>query len=307
MGTVTESGNGPSTAIHPRTRLGPVELTVADLDRLVPFYETYLGLRLVRRGEGMAEMGAGGAPLLRLMEQPGARRVRGATGLYHYAVLVPSRRELARVIARLISLRYPNHPTDHLMTETTYLDDPEGNGIEVYVDTPEDGVFSFAGGNFEARDALGNARSGRDPLDLDELFRNLSPDDELQSPMPSETRMGHIHLHVADLAEAVRFYHAGLGFDTMGLAPAFQAAFLSAGGYHHHVGVNTWMGEGAPAPSPGSLGLRHFTVIVPDAAEVMRVAARLRAQDFASSPHDGGLLARDPSGNVVLVVPDREG
>ena len=306
MGTVSESGLALSAAIHPRTRMGLVELTVADLGRLVPFYETYVGLRLIRRSGGMAEMGVGGAPLLRLIEQPGARRVRGTTGLYHFAVLVPSRRELARVIARLFSLRYPNHPTDHLMTETTYLDDPEGNGIEVYADTPEDGIFTFAGGNFEARDALGNARSGRDPLDLEELFRNLSPDDDLQSPMPAETRIGHIHLHVADLAEAVHFYHDGLGFDTMGLAPAFQAAFLSAGGYHHHVGVNTWVGEGAPAPPSGSLGLRRFTVIVPDEAEVTRIAGRLRAQDFASSPQDGGVLARDPSGNTVLVVPDRE-
>jgi len=291
-----------TTSIHARTRLGPVELTVASLDRQIPFYQDYLGLRLRQREPGRAELGVGGETLLRLIELPAARRVRGTTGLYHFAVLVPSRRDLARVIARLLSRQYPNYPTDHLMTETTYLDDLEGNGIEVYTDTPEDGTFSFAGGRFEARDAQGNLRSGRDPLDLDELFRHLSPSDDLNEPLPSATVIGHVHLHVADLAEAVRFYHDGLGFDTMGLAPAFQAAFLSAGGYHHHVGVNTWLGEGAPPPPAGSLGLRHFTVIVPDQAEVDRLRERLRVQDAETAAQDGGFLSHDPSGNGVLVV-----
>jgi len=291
-----------TTSIHPRTRLGPVELAVASLDRQIPFYQDYLGLRLRQRQPGQAELGVGGETLLRLIELPAARRVRGTTGLYHFAVLVPSRRDLARVIARLLSRQYPNYPTDHLMTETTYLDDLEGNGIEVYTDTPEDGTFSFAGGRFEARDAQGNLRSGRDPLDLDELFRHLSPSDDLNERLPSATVIGHVHLHVADLAEAVGFYHDGLGFDTMGLAPAFQAAFLSAGGYHHHVGVNTWLGEGAPPPPAGGLGLRHFTVIVPDQAEVDRLRERLRLQDAETAAQDGGFLSHDPSGNGVLVV-----
>lgn len=292
------------TSIHPRTRPGPVALTVASLDRMIPFYEGYLGLSLHRRQSDHAELGVGGEPLLQLLERPGAGRARGTTGLYHFAVLVPSRRELARVIARLIERGYPNYPTDHVMTETTYLDDPEGNGIEVYADTPEDGVFSFAGGRFEARDAQGNPRSGRDPLDLDELFRHLRPTDDLRAPMPSETRIGHVHLHVADLAEAVRFYHDGLGFDEMGNAPAFRAAFLSAGGYHHHVGVNTWQGEGAPPPPSGSLGLRHVTFVVPDMLEVGRVRDRLTAHGFEIADQDGGVMTRDPSQNGVLIVPE---
>jgi len=291
-----------TASIHPRTRLGPVELTAANLDRLVPFYQDLLGLRQQLREAGRAELGAGGETLLRLIERPQARRVRGTTGLYHLAVLVPSRRELARVIARLIERGYPTYPTDHLMTETTYLDDLEGNGIEVYTDTPEDGTFSFAGGRFEARDAQGNLRSGRDPLDLDELFRHLSPSQDLNAPLPLETKIGHVHLHVADLAEAVHFYHNGLGFDTMGLAPAFQAAFLSAGGYHHHVGVNTWLGEGAPPPPAGSLGLSHFTVVVPDQAEVDRLRESLRSRGAAPAAHDGGFVTHDPSGNGVVVI-----
>jgi catechol 2,3-dioxygenase len=290
------------TSIHPATRLGPVELTAASLDRLIPFYQDFLGLQLHHRQAGWAELSAGGEPLLRLVEQPEARRVRGTTGLYHFAILVPSRRELARVIARLMARGYPTYPTDHLMTETTYLGDTEGNGIEVYADTPEDGVFNFAGGRFEARDAQGRSRSGRDALDLDELFRHLTPSDDLEAPMPAETRIGHIHLHVADLEEAVRFYHDGLGFDLMGLAPAFQAAFLSAGGYHHHVGVNTWQGEGAPPPPAGALGLRHFSVIVPDSAELERISARLKARGVEFVSQDGSILAQDPSRNSVRIV-----
>ena len=302
MESLTEIQMQKTTAIHPRTRLGPVELTVASLDRQVAFYRDLLGLRLHQHEPGRAELGAGGETLLRLIELPAARRVHGTTGLYHFAVLVPSRPELARLIARLIRQGHPNYPTDHLMTETTYLDDLEGNGIEVYTDTPEDGTFSFAGGRFEARDAQGNLRSGRDPLDLDELFRHLSPSDDLNEPLPAGTVIGHVHLHVADLTEAVRFYHDGLGFDTMGLAPAFQAAFLSAGGYHHHVGVNTWLGQGAPPPHAGGLGLRHFTVIVPDQAEVDRLRERLSLQGAETAAQDGGFLSHDPSGNGVLAV-----
>ena len=307
MGTQAEILMPNASSIHPQTRLGPVELTVASLDRQIPFYQDFLGLRLHRRQAGGADLGAGGEDLLRLIEQPGAGRARGTTGLYHFAVLVPSRRELARVIARLIARQVPNHPTDHLMTETTYLDDPEGNGIEVYTDTPEDGTFSFAGGRFEARDAQGNPRSGRDPLDLDVLFRELSPEDDLNAPMPPETVIGHVHLHVRNVDEAVRFYHDGLGFDIMGMAPAFQAAFLSAGGYHHHVGVNTWVGEGAPPPPAGALGLRHFTVIVPDQTELERLRERLISHAAEVSAQERGFLTHDPSRNGVHVVAARAG
>ena len=304
METVTETGMSAMSSIDPRTRLGPVELTVDGLDRLIPFYQEALGLRLHRRGDGQAELGVGGEALLRLVEQPGAARVRGTTGLYHFAVLVPTRRELARVIGRLFSRRYPNYPTDHLQTETTYLDDPEGNGIEVYADTPEDGTFVFREGRFEARDAQGRPSSGREPLDLDELFRHLAPSDDLEAPLPSETKIGHIHLHVRDLAEAVAFYHDGLGFDVMGMAPAFRAAFLSAGGYHHHIGVNTWQGEGAPPPPAGAAGLRAFTVVVPDAGELERIRRRLRARSIDVSDAAGGFRTQDPSGNTVALLPE---
>jgi catechol 2,3-dioxygenase len=288
-------------SLSPESRPGPVELTVASLDRLIPFYRDYLGMRLHERQGRRAALGAGGEDLVRLVEEPEGQRPQGTAGLYHFAVLLPERRDLARLIARLITRSYPNYPTDHIMTETTYLSDPEGNGVEVYVDTPEDGYFGFADGAFVARDAGGNARSGRDALDLDELFRNLDPSDPLDEPMPSTTRIGHVHLHVRNLPDAYAFYHRLIGFDDMGYAPAFGAAFLSAGGYHHHLGLNVWLGEGIPPAPPGALGLRHFTMILPSAAEVTAIGDRLESAGRPAAATEGGLLARDPSGIGILL------
>ncbi len=288
--------------IHPNTTLGAVHLTVSNLERLLDWYQRVFGFQVHRRKGDTAHLGAGREDLLVLTERPGARRVRGTTGLYHYAVLLPSRRELARAIGRLFSLHYPNYPTDHVMTQTTYLDDPEGNGIEIYADTPEEGTFSFAEGEFVARDARGNLRSGRDPLDVEALLRELKPNDRLEEPMPAGTKIGHVHLHVAEVSAAVRFYHDLLGFDLMGMSQRMGAAFLSAGGYHHHVGVNTWLGEGAPPPPPGARGLRYFTVALPEQAELERVVSRAQQAGVATEQTGNGILVRDPSKNGVLLT-----
>lgn len=296
-----------AVSIHPDTRLGYVSLAVADLDQQIEFYQRVLGFRLHWRKETTAGLGAGGEDLLRLTSLPSGRRIRGTTGLYHFAVLFPSRREFARALARLIALRYPNAPTDHLMTETTYLDDPEGNGIELYADTPERGTWSMADGTFSARDRQGNLRSGRDPLDVEEVLRELRPEDMLDAPVPEQTKIGHVHLHVANLDEAVCFYHGILGFDIQGMAPAFRAAFVSAGGYHHHLGLNTWAGEGAPPPPQNPLGLRYFTVVLPTRDELKRVVSRVEEVGIAREHTAEGVLVRDPSRNgVLLTIPERE-
>lgn len=309
MATSTEPTVAPS--IHPATRLGHVHLVVQDLDGQIDFYKNLMAFTLHWRNGPEAGLGAGGEDLLRLTEQRGAPPARGAphlrgrTGLYHFAVLLPHRRELARAIARLFSAEYPNYPTDHVMTETTYLSDPEGNGIEIYVDTPEDGTWGIADGAFAVWDSNGVRRSGRDPLDLEVLMRELPAGDPLDGPVPVETKIGHVHLHVADLGEAVHFYHEVLGFDVQISSPAMRAAFLSAGGYHHHIGLNTWAGEGAPPPSPGALGLRYFTVVLPDPAELERVAERVRRAGIAVEEVPDGVLVRDPSQNGVLLAVHR--
>ncbi len=242
-------------SIHPGTLIGEVSLTVARLDRQIAFYQQVLGFQLHWRTGNTATLGGGGANLLRLTEELGFKRYRGVTGLYHFAVLFPNRRELARAVARLFALKYRNYPTDHIMTKTTYLDDPEGNGIELYAESPEDGTWSMKGGQDITRRADGSLSDGREPLDLEALFSHLMKDDRLDVPVPAETRVGHVHLHVRDIEEAVDFYHGMIGFDLMGVARSFRMAFVSAGGYHHHVGLNTWQGEGAPPLPDGTVSL----------------------------------------------------
>jgi catechol 2,3-dioxygenase len=288
--------------IHPDTHIGHVHLTVSDLERQIEFYQRVVGFRLHWREGERAGLGAGQADLLQLTEESGARRMRGTTGLYHLAVLYPNRRELARAVARLFELRYPNYPTDHLMTETTYLDDPEGNGIELYVDTPERGSWDMSDDGFAAVDAEGNPHSGREPLDVEVLLQNLRPDDRLDQAVPDRTVIGHVHLHVADITQANHFYHEQLGFDIQGVSASMGASFLSAGGYHHHIGLNIWLGQGAPAPHDDSLGLRYFTVAVPDADELQRVSDRLEQADISIERNEAGVLARDPSRNRVLLT-----
>lgn len=297
----TQTETKTEFSIHPKTLIGEVSLTVADLDRQVAFYRQVLGFHLHGRDGNSARLGAGGLDLLRLTEQPGFRRYRGKTGLYHFAVVFPNRRELARAVARLFAWKYDNYPTDHIMTKTTYLDDPEGNGIELYAESPEDGAWSLAGGQYVTRRADGSLSDGREPLDVEALFSNLMKDDRLDAPIPAETRVGHVHLHVRSLDEAVNFYHGMIGFDLMGVARPFRMGFVSAGGYHHHVGLNTWQGEGAPPPPADALGLRHFQVLLPNAAELRRVLDRVDSAGVKAEPTDQGVLVRDPSQNGVLL------
>jgi catechol 2,3-dioxygenase len=303
MNALSNSETKTEFSIHPATKIGTVSLRVADLENQLTFYQQALGFQLHWREGNRAGLGAGGTDLLRLTEEPNLKRYRGVTGLYHFAVLFPNRRELARAMARLIVLKYPNYPTDHIMTKTTYLDDPEGNGIELYAESPEDGTWSMANGVFETRRADGSLSDGREPLDVEALLKHLKEEDRLDISLPSETRVGHIHLHVRDLDEAVEFYHGVIGFDVMGVAKSFRAAFVSAGGYHHHIGLNTWQGEGAPPPPADAAGLRHFTVELPDQKALDEVTARINQAGLPANQTEDGLLLYDPSqSGVVLTV-----
>ena len=249
-------------SIHPATKIASVSLTVANRTIKPPSTN--------RRGDSAAQArrqpGCAGHQRKRtasFVEQPGHKRYQQVTGLYHFAVLFPNRRELARVMARLFVLKYPNYPTDHILTKTTYLDDPEGNGIELYCESPEDGSWSMKDGEYITTRADGTLSNGREALDVDALFSHLEENPDVNLPVPPETRIGHVHLHVRGLREAVDFYHNVIGFDIMGVVDSVRMAFVSAGGYHHHVGLNTWQGEGAPHPPADALGLHHFTIELP--------------------------------------------
>ncbi len=278
--------------------MGAVHLAVTDGDRALRFYRDYVGLtRLASTGPEI-RLGAASRELVVLYQGAERSVLPRTSGLYHLAIVVPDRRELARVIARLGRLGWDQYPTDHVMTKADYLWDPDGNGLEIYVESPEDGTMGFANGTFVAYDKDGRPRSGREPIDLGEMFSHLAPEDRLDAPMPAGTRMGHVHLHVADVEDALRFYCDLVGFDVMGHVPG--VGFVSAGGYHHHLGLNTWAGRGAQPAPPGSAGLRRFTIELPTRRDLEDVAGRLERGEVQVAEVAEGFAAVDPSANQVV-------
>ena len=276
--------------LAPSTTVGPVHLTVSDLDRSLRYYREAIGLEALERTAGRASLGAGGRELLVLTEAPGARPVQGATGLYHFALLVPERVDLARWLAhaardrvRLAGL------SEHFVSEALYLSDPDGHGIEIYRDRPRDVWEGQVG-----------SRLTTAPLDVDDLLGELdNPAAEPFDGLPGGTRMGHVHLKVASIPDALRFYRDALGFGLMAQLGG-QAAFLSAGGYHHHIGANTWESAGgAPAP-PGSAALRHATIVFPDTAERERAVHRLEHAGIEVGQRDSDPSTSDHSGNTLV-------
>ncbi len=223
-------------------RLGPVHLTISDLQGSVGWYERALGLHLHRCGEGRAELDAGGEPVVVLHEDREARPAGGRhAGLYHYALLYPNREELARAVQRVASAEAPiQGASDHGTHEAVYLSDLEGNGIELAADRPRE----------EWPAGLGYER-GPAPLDLDALLQTTAGEPLARTVAPG-LRVGHIHLHVGDIGEALAFYRDVLGFELQ--ANLGSAAFVSAGGYHHHLAFNVWRGEGVGPPPPPHRG-----------------------------------------------------
>ena len=274
--------------------LGAVRLNVADLDRAQRFYEQAIGLRALDRDADLVRLGVDGqTAIVELVERPdGPRRPAGTTGLFHLAILLPGRPDLARALRRVADAGWRlGGASDHLVSEALYLRDPEGNGIEIYRDRPRE-QWRYENGQLQM-DTL--------PLDLDSVLGELSATDTGANGMPAGTRIGHVHLNVAELSAAEDFYGGLLGFEvTVRGYPG--ALFLATGGYHHQIGVNTWAGEGAPAPPPGSLGLEWFEIVLPGAPDLERAGQRLRAARFETQSDWDGLRVADPSGNGILLT-----
>lgn len=289
--------------IHPATRLGRVHHTVANLERQIQFYQVVLGFKLHWQEGDSAGLGAGGEDLLRLTQVEGARRYQGRTGMYHFALLYPSRKELARAIARLFALRYPNYPTDHVVSKTTYLDDPEGNNIELYVRSLDDGEMMMEGGRFVVRRKDGTLSDGREPLDVEALFRELTPEVKLDAPLPERMQMGHVHLYSSSLQRSMDFYQGVLGFRPGLYSTSFRMADVSpVVELPHVIAFNTWQGEGAPPPPPDSLGIRYFTIVLPDEGQLELVIERVRQAGGAVEQSQDGFLVRDPSQICILLT-----
>ncbi len=271
-------------------RVGAVELTVTNLDRSVGFYERAIGLRLHRREDGRAALGAGGEDLLVLVEDPDARPAGRHAGLYHFALLHPSRLELARAAHRLAATGTRiSGASDHGISEAIYLPDPDGNGIELAADRGRE-----RWGDLSDPTALG----GPDPLDVAGLLALVAGEGPVAEVSP-DTVVGHVHLHVGDIERGIAFYRDVIGFEVMTLLDS--AAFVAAGGYHHHLGFNVWRGRGVPPTPPGTVGLRHWTIVLPAAgAAALRERVLAAGAPFEERPE--GLLVRDPWDIPLLIV-----
>jgi catechol 2,3-dioxygenase len=280
--------------IPPDTSVGKVRLRVADLDDLTTFYERVIGLDAVERGGGFTRLGPeGGEPLIELVSAPDAPRAPSfSTGLFHLAIVVPDRAELARSLLRLAGAGWRlTGASDHLVSEALYLQDPEGNGIEIYRDRPRE----------EWRRNGDELAMATLPLDLDSVLGELEQGEQPSSGVPAGTTMGHVHLQASEIPPAEGFYGSALGLDVM-VRSYPGALFLSAGGYHHHLGVNTWQSQGAAAPPEGALGLDHYELVLPSVAERDGAADRLAQAGADPERTDDGVLATDPSGNRVLLT-----
>jgi catechol 2,3-dioxygenase len=281
-----------SVVIPPETHIGKVRLRVADIDDLTTFYERVVGLRAVERDGGVVRLGPdGGEPLIELVSAPSAPPAPSfSTGLFHLAILVPDRAELARSLQRLAAAGWRlTGASDHLVSEALYLRDPEGNGIEIYRDRPRD----------QWNRDNGELRMATLPLDLQDILDELGDGEQAANGMAAGTTMGHVHLQVADIPASEGFYNGALGLDVM-VRSYPGALFLAAGGYHHHLGLNTWQSQGAPPPPEDALGLDRYELVLPDAGDVDAAAERL-GESGDPVRVDEGVLATDPSGNRVLL------
>ena len=275
-------------------RLGRVRLQVADLERSLAWYGDVLGLRVLERADGGAVLGPHGqdAPLVVLSEKPGAAPAphRGRLGLYHFAILLPDRVALGRLVQHLARIGERAGASDHLVSEALYLTDPDGLGIEVYSDRPRDS-WRYDGQRQLAMDTR--------PLDLDSLVRAAGG--EPWTGMPAGTAMGHVHLHVGGIDQAAAFYHDALGLDKVVWSYP-GALFLSAGGYHHHLGVNTWAGPGAAPAGGNDAKLLDWEIVLPRGADADAAARSIQSAGGAPSRIEGGWLAADPWGTAVRIV-----
>lgn len=279
----------PAFRLPDATALGPVHLQVSDLPRSLEYYQRVIGLRAQRIADENAALTAHGdhRPLVILRTRPGVSRARrGAFGLFHFALLLPDRAALGRFAAHLAAQHIQFGMADHLVSEALYLSDPDGLGIEVYADRPR--------ATWQYRDH--ELAMTTDPLDITSLI--AAGRGETWDGMRRNTRMGHVHLHVGNLGDAEAFYHRALGFDkTVWSYPG--ALFLSAGGYHHHLGTNVW--SPGPAPADDQARLLAWELILPSHDDVMNATRSFRRTGYGFNETEHGVRLADPWGTVVQI------
>ncbi len=279
--------------LDPATHVGLVTIAVSSLERALRYYQAGLGFSVKEQQGKIVLLGTEtGSPILTLVEQPNAvPQPARTTGLYHFAILLPTRKDLGQFLSHLVATQMSlDGYADHLVSEALYLSDPDGNGIEVYRDRPRS-QWSYQ---------HGLVTMASDPIDLQGLMAEGEQDASKWSGLPANTTLGHIHLRVADIQQAEQFYSQLLGFAVMQYMPG--ALFVSAGGYHHHIGLNMWQSRNAPQPPQNAVGLRFFTIQLSNEAELAKVAARLQAASWPIEQEEGGVMLRDPWGNKILLT-----
>jgi len=285
------------------TRLGEVRIAVRDRERALAIWRDVVGLVIVEETADELRLGAGGKVLIVLELGAKAPVVPNTIGLYHVAIHVPKRSDLAQFVVRALQRRVRISPTDHLVSEAVYLWDLDGNGIEMTFETPWRGTLGDPESGSYATTADGRPHSGREPIDLDDLLGELGENPVLEATLPAGTRIGHVHVHVNDLERSMRFYRDGLGFGGLFIIRQFGMGDVGLDYTPHTVAFNIWSGgPKAKLPPPGVAGLRWFTVVVPDSDALKGVRQRLTEQGVALTDIAGGLEAPDPSGNCVRVV-----
>jgi catechol 2,3-dioxygenase len=303
MSTHIHSAQEPAVAADVLA-YGAVHLNVTDGGRALDFWHDIVGLCLIENAGEEVRLGVDGRELVVL--HSGAERglVPGHSGLYHLAIHLPDETELARVLWRLIVAGYPQAPTDHTMSKSTYLNDPDGLGLELVLETPERlGSWRNEAGGVELIDAEGNPHSIAEPLDVNDVLAHL-PDRSFYQPLlPAGTKIGHVHLHVSELEPALGFYRDLIGFREHIYSPQLGFADLSAGGgFPHRLALNVWAGAGAAQSPSGSAGLRRFTIVLPSEAALDEVLGRLREAGHEPEPIEDGELVHDPAGNAFCLT-----
>lgn len=273
----------------PTTFVGQVNLKVLDLDRSVTFYTELIGLKVLDQTEHTAQLTADGKTVLLSIEQPEdvVQKQQRTTGLFHFAILLPQRADLGKVLIHLVQANYPvQGAADHLVSEALYLADPDGNGIEIYVDRdPSEWTWN----NNEVL-------MPSDPLDAESLIAEAQG--ETWNGLPQDTLMGHIHLHVSELDKNREFYTEGLGFKIVSRYDT-HALFISDGTYHHHIALNVWNGIGAPPAPENSVGLKSFSLMFPDEEKRSETVKQLKQLGFPVTETNQSVVTSDPSGNKI--------
>lgn len=304
MDVVESQTDVRSTPLLPlTTRLGEVRIAVTDRARALAIWQDVVGLDLIEDSGDLLRLGAGGHVLIEL-ELGATRPVAERTvGLYHVAIHVPKRSDLAQFVVRAMQRRVRISPTDHLVSEAVYLWDLDGNGIEMTFETPWRGTLGDPESGSYATTVDGKKHSGREPIDLDDLLGELGETPVLEPRLPAGTRIGHVHVHVRDLVESMRFYRDGIGFGGLFIIRQFGMGDVGLDYTPHTIAFNIWSGgPNAGTPPAGAAGLRWLTIVVPSREVLDAVAGRLQTLGADAETVPGGLEVRDPSGNLVRVI-----